>query len=136
MGCGSASIRKLAMKFINPPTPHDQLILARTNGVLTTLCERAEPLGLTAACQMHIEDILVATVREDVLSRILQIRTKVTLFEETALTGKLRRDGGDSAFRASPEGGAAKHGTGSTTAASSVGAKGGDGTQNSGASIS
>ncbi|KAH9175020.1 hypothetical protein EDB89DRAFT_431087 [Lactarius sanguifluus] len=38
----------------------------------------------------------------------------------------------DNASRASPEGGAAKHGTSFTTAASSVGVKGGDGTRNSG----
>ncbi|KAH9174989.1 hypothetical protein EDB89DRAFT_2067138 [Lactarius sanguifluus] len=128
---GFCSIRKLALKSINPPTPHDRLILARTYTVdqwvqpaLTALCERAEPLSLTEALQMRMEDVvLVAAVREDVRSRVLRIDgAKVARVVEAALAGK--RNEGDSASRASPEGGAAKQGTGSTTAASPVGAKG------------
>ncbi|KAI9441606.1 hypothetical protein H4582DRAFT_1397524 [Lactarius indigo] len=128
---GFASIRKLALKFINPPTPHDRLVLARTYTVdqwvlpaLTALCERAEPLSLTEALQMRMEDVvLVAAVREDVRSRVLRVDfAKVTQAVEAALAGK--RNEGDNAPRASPEGGAAKQGTGSTTAALPVGAKG------------
>ncbi|KAH9006204.1 hypothetical protein EDB86DRAFT_2872300 [Lactarius hatsudake] len=128
---GFASIRKLALKSINPPTPHDRLILARTYTVdqwvqpaLTALCERAEPLSLTEALQMRMEDVvLVAAVREDVRSHVLRIDgAKVARVVEAALAGK--RNEGDSASRASPEGGAAKQGTGSTTTASPVGAKG------------
>ncbi|KAH9051007.1 hypothetical protein EDB83DRAFT_1360111 [Lactarius deliciosus] len=128
---GFASIRRLALKSINPPTPHDRLILARTYTVdqwvqpaLTALCERAEPLSLTEALQMRMEDVvLVAAVREDVRSRVLRIDgAKVARAVEAVLAGK--RNEGDSASRASPEGGAAKQGTGSTTAASSVDAKG------------
>ncbi|KAH9005681.1 hypothetical protein EDB83DRAFT_752600 [Lactarius deliciosus] len=52
--------------------------------------------------------------------------------EEAALAGKLPRKDGDNASGASPEGGAAKNGTSFTTAASSVGVKGVDDTQNSG----
>ncbi|KAH9032570.1 hypothetical protein EDB85DRAFT_1202161 [Lactarius pseudohatsudake] len=128
---GFASIRRLALKSINPPTPHDRLILARTYTVgqwvrpaLTALCERAEPLSLTEALQMRMEDVvLVAAVREDVRSRVFPIDgAKVARVVEAALAGK--RNEGDSASRAGPEGGAAKQGTGSTTAASPVGAKG------------
>ncbi|KAH8996893.1 hypothetical protein EDB92DRAFT_1540415 [Lactarius akahatsu] len=127
---GFASIRRLALKSINPPTPHDRLILARTYTVdqwvqpaLTTLCERAEPLSLTEALQMRMEDVvLVAAVREDVRSRVLRIDgAKVARVVEAALAGK--QNEGSSASRASPEGGAAKQGTGSTTAASPVGAE-------------
>ncbi|KAI9465240.1 hypothetical protein BJY52DRAFT_672827 [Lactarius psammicola] len=134
-----ASIRKLALKSINPPTPHDRLVLARTYAVdqwvqpaLTALCERAEPLSLTEACQMRIEDVvLVAAVREDVRSRVLRIDgTKVTRVVEAALAEKHSRNEGASTCRASPEGGAAKRGTGSATAASPVGAKRGDGNPN------
>jgi hypothetical protein len=75
------SIRRLALKNIRPPTPHDQLILARTYSVdhwvvpaLSALCERETPLSLEEARQMDIEDVvLVATVREDIRSRNLQV---------------------------------------------------------------
>ncbi|KAH9067665.1 hypothetical protein EDB87DRAFT_18972 [Lactarius vividus] len=128
---GFASIRKLALKSINPPTPHDRLILARTYTVdqwvqpaLTALCERAEPLSLAEAQQMRMEDVvLVAAVREDVRSRVLRIDgAKVARVVEAALAGK--RYEGDSASRASPEGGVAKQGTGSTIAAPPGGTKG------------
>ncbi len=83
---------------------------------------------------MRIEDVvLVAAVREDVRGRVLRVDgTKVTRIAEAALAGKLPCSEGDSASRASPEGGAPKHGTSSTTAALSVGARGEDGTRNSG----
>jgi hypothetical protein len=68
------SLRKLALKSITPPTPHDQLMLARTYAVdqwvlpaLTALCERALPLSLDEAREMSLEDVvLVATVREEI----------------------------------------------------------------------
>ena len=71
---GFASLRKLALKSIRPPTSHDQLVLARTYSVeewvlpaLTALCSRALPLSLDEARQMDIEDvILVAAVREEI----------------------------------------------------------------------
>jgi len=71
---GFASLRKLALRSVKPPTPCDQLLLARTYGVdhwvlpaLSALCERTIPINLQEARQMSVEDIvLVATVREDI----------------------------------------------------------------------
>ncbi|KAI9429157.1 hypothetical protein H4582DRAFT_1777741, partial [Lactarius indigo] len=71
---GFASLRKLALRSIKPPTPHDQLVLARTYSVdhwvlptLTALCERTLPLSLDEAQQMSMEDVvLVARVREEI----------------------------------------------------------------------
>ena len=121
---GFASIRRLALKFIEPPTPHDRLVLARTYEVeqwvlpaLTALCERAAPLSLTEARQMRIEDVvLVATVREEVRDHVFSTMdtAKVMRFVQAALVGK-PRSGGNSAFGTSSEGGAAKQGTSSTT---------------------
>ena len=78
---GFASLRKLALKSIRPPTAHDKLVLARTYSVeqwvvpaLSALCSRALPLSLDEARQMDIEDvILVATVREDIRGDPLQV---------------------------------------------------------------
>ena len=78
---GFASIRRLALGSINPPTPHDRLLLARTYSIddwvipaLSALCERTTPLSLPEARQMSIEDVvLVSTVREDIRSRTLQV---------------------------------------------------------------
>ena len=77
---GFASIRRLALGSIEPPTPHDRLLLARTYSVddwvvpaLSALCERTTPLSLSEARQMSIEDVvLVSTVREDIRSHALQ----------------------------------------------------------------
>ncbi|KAI9452807.1 hypothetical protein F5148DRAFT_1235268 [Russula earlei] len=71
---GFASLRKLALRSVKPPTACDQLLLARTYGVdhwvlpaLSALCERTTPISIKEARQMSIEDIvLVATVREDI----------------------------------------------------------------------
>jgi len=60
--------------MIDPPTPFDRLLLARTYSVddwvlpaLSALCERRKPISLKEACQMRIEDVvLVATVREEI----------------------------------------------------------------------
>ena len=78
---GFASLRKLALGSIEPPMPHDRLLLARKYSVddwvvpaLSALCERTAPLSLSEARQMDIEDvILVSTVREDIRSRTLQV---------------------------------------------------------------
>jgi hypothetical protein len=78
---GFASLRKLALKSIRPPTSHDQLVLARTYSVnewvlpaLTALCSRSLPLSLDEARQMDIEDvILVAAVREEIRGGALQV---------------------------------------------------------------
>ena len=75
------SIRRLALNNIQPPTPHDRLILARTYAIdhwvipaLSALCEREMPLSLDEARQMDIEDVvLVATIREDIRGRNLQV---------------------------------------------------------------
>ena len=96
-----ASIRRLALNKIQPPTPHDQLLLARTYSVnhwvtpaLSALCERSAPLSLDEARQMNIEDVvLVATVREDIRSHTLQVdAAEVPRRVETAQAGKLVRD--------------------------------------------
>ncbi|KAH9005692.1 hypothetical protein EDB83DRAFT_753461 [Lactarius deliciosus] len=78
---GFTSLRKLALKSIAPPTPHDQLVLARTYSVdhwvlpsLTALCERTPPLSLDEARQMSLQDvILVATAREEIHSGALRV---------------------------------------------------------------
>lgn len=78
---GFASLRKLALKSIKPPTPFDQLLLSRAYSVdhwvlpaLSALCERPVPLSLSEARQMSIEDIvLVTTVREDIRNHALQV---------------------------------------------------------------
>jgi hypothetical protein len=69
------------VKSIEPPTSHDQLVLARTYSVdqwvlpaLTALCSRTLPLSLEEARQMSVEDIvLVATVREEIRDGSLQV---------------------------------------------------------------
>ena len=76
-----ASIRKLVLRSIEPPTAHDRLLLARTYSVdewvvpaLSALCERTRPLTLSEARRMSIEDVvLVSTVREDIRNCTLQI---------------------------------------------------------------
>ena len=69
-----ASLRKMAMSSIEPPTPFDRLLLARAYAVdswvlpaLSALCTRATPVTLKEARQLSIEDVvLVATVREHI----------------------------------------------------------------------
>ena len=76
-----ASIRRLALNNIQPPTPYDRLLLARTYSVddwvipaLSALCERRAPLSLDEARKMDIEDVvLVATLREDIRTHALQV---------------------------------------------------------------
>jgi len=92
-----ASIRRLALNNIQPPTPHDRLLLARTYSVndwvvpaLSTLCERVAPLSLDEARQMDIEDvILVATVREDIRTHALRVdAAEIPRCVEAAQAGK------------------------------------------------
>lgn len=78
---GFASLRRLALGSIEPPTPFDQLLLARAYSVddwvlpaLSELCERTVPLSLNEARQMSIEDVvLLTTVREDIRHHALQV---------------------------------------------------------------
>src|SRR6202012_5171176 len=68
-------------KSIKPPTPHDQLVLARTYSVdqwvlpaLAALCSRTLPLTLDEARQMDMRDvILVATIREEIRGGALRV---------------------------------------------------------------
>jgi hypothetical protein len=91
------SVRRLALNKIQPPTPHDRLILARTYSVdhwvipaLSALCEREAPLSLDEARRMNIEDVvLVATLREDIRSCNLQINAaEIPRRVEAAQAGK------------------------------------------------
>jgi hypothetical protein len=74
---GFASLRKLALKAIDPPTSFDRLLLARIYSVdhwvlpaLYELCGRVKPISLKEARQMDMEDVvLVATVREEICGR-------------------------------------------------------------------
>ena len=95
---GFASIRKLALSSIDPPTPHDRLLLARMYSVddwvvpaLSALCERTAPLTLSEAQQMNIEDVvLVSTVREDIRGRTVQVdRAEIPLRVEAEQLGAL-----------------------------------------------
>ena len=95
---GFASLRKLALKSITPPTPYDQLVLARAFSVdqwvlpaLTALCSRTLPLSLDEALQMSMEDIvLVATVREEIRSGALRVdAVDIPRHVEVAQVGKL-----------------------------------------------
>jgi len=78
---GFASLRKLALKSIKPPTPFDQLLLSRAYSIdhwvlpaLSALCERTVPLNLNEARQMNIEDVvLITTVREEISNHALEV---------------------------------------------------------------
>jgi hypothetical protein len=84
---GFASLRKLALASIKPPTSYDRLLLARKYAVdhwvvpaLTALCSRTAPLSLDEALVMGMEDVvLVATVREEIRSK--EIRSGLSLTE-------------------------------------------------------
>ncbi|KAH8996882.1 hypothetical protein EDB92DRAFT_1842570 [Lactarius akahatsu] len=101
---GFTSLRKLALKSIKPPTPHDQFVLARTYSVdhwvlpsLTALCERTLPLSLDEARQMSMEDvILVATAREEIHSGALRVdAAHIPRHVEVAQAGQPNRPMGD-----------------------------------------
>jgi hypothetical protein len=108
---GFSSLRKLALRSINPPTPFDQLLLARAYSVdhwilpaLSALCERTVPLSLNEASQMSIEDVvLVTTVREDIRPHALQVDShEIPRCIEAAQAGMHAAAAGHSAF--APEG--------------------------------
>ena len=95
---GFASLRKLALRSIEPPTPFDRLLLARAYSVdhwvlpaLSALCERTVPLSLNEARQMSIEDVvLITTVREDIRHHELQVdSTEIEYCIEAAQAGML-----------------------------------------------
>ncbi|KAI9465232.1 hypothetical protein BJY52DRAFT_1113933 [Lactarius psammicola] len=109
---GFASLRKLALKSINPPTSHDQFVLARTYSIdhwvlpaLTALCERKSPLSLDEAQQMSMEDvILVATVREEVRGGALRVgAADIRRRIEVAQAGKLNYPVGKDVYRDRPK---------------------------------
>ena len=78
---GLTSLRKLALKSMDPPNACERLLLARKYNIddwilpaLSALCERRLPLSLEEARQMDIEDVvLVATVREDIRDNKLPV---------------------------------------------------------------
>jgi hypothetical protein len=111
---GFASLRKLALKSITPPTPHDRLVLARTYSVdqwvlpaLTALCERILPLSLDEARQMSMEDvILVAAVREEIRDGALRVdAADILRHVEVAQAGKLDRLMGNDVYWDGPKSG-------------------------------
>jgi len=86
-----SSICKLALSSTEPPTLHDQLLLACAYSVddwvvpaLSALCERTTPLTLSEACQMNIEDVVVvSTVREHIRDHTIQVNaTEIPLCVE------------------------------------------------------
>ncbi|KAI0262151.1 hypothetical protein BC834DRAFT_892163 [Gloeopeniophorella convolvens] len=76
---GFASVRRLALASLKPPTPFDQLLLGRAYSVdhyivpaLSLLCERPEPLTLGEVRQMSAEDVvLITSVRESIRGPML-----------------------------------------------------------------
>jgi hypothetical protein len=78
---GFTSIRESAIRRLNPPTPHQRLILGRKCGVdqwipiaLQELCERPQPLTPDEARVMDFEDVvLVVAVREKVRKHTLTV---------------------------------------------------------------
>ena len=137
-------MRKLALRSINPPTPFDQLLLARAYSVdhwilpaLSALCERTVPLSLSEARQMSIEDVvLVTTVREDIRHHALQVDSdEIPRCIEAAQAVMHAVSTGHSVFasegakgetptRPSPSNGTIGRGARSTTTASYMGAEG------------
>ncbi|KAH9005685.1 hypothetical protein EDB83DRAFT_753127 [Lactarius deliciosus] len=104
---GFASLRKLALKSIKPPTSHDLFLLARTYSVdhwvlpaLTALCKRSLPLSLDEARQMSMDDVvLVATVREEIRGGRLRVEAAdIPRHIEVAQAGKLNRSIGNDVY--------------------------------------
>ncbi|KAH8996872.1 hypothetical protein EDB92DRAFT_1793222, partial [Lactarius akahatsu] len=104
---GFASLRKLALKSIKPPTSHDLFVLARTYSVdhwvlpaLTALCGRSLPLSLDEARQMSMDDvILVATVREEIRGGALRVNVAdIPRHVEVAQAGKMNRSMGNDVY--------------------------------------
>jgi hypothetical protein len=80
---GFATIRKMAIRCLKPPTPLQRLVLGRKYGIeewilpaLQELCERPLPLAYDEARPLTIEDvILVGSVRESIRSRTLTVKS-------------------------------------------------------------
>lgn len=80
---GFTSIRELAIRLLNPPTPYQRLILGRKCGVdqwiplaLQELCERPQPLTGDEARLMDFEDVvLIGSVREKVRKHTLKVNS-------------------------------------------------------------
>lgn len=80
---GFTSIRDMAIRCIEPPTPHERLTLGRKYGVdewiplaLQELCERPQPLTQDEARLMDFEDVvLVGSVREKVRNQALTVNS-------------------------------------------------------------
>jgi hypothetical protein len=122
---GFASIRKLALKSIKPPTSHQQLVLARTYSVdqwvlpaLTALCSRTLPLSFGEARQMSMEDvILVTTVREEIRGGALRVdAADIPQHVEVAQAGKLKRPVGKDVYWDKPKSGSTGQESDSTIA--------------------
>jgi hypothetical protein len=122
---GFASIRKLALKSIKPPTSHHQLVLARTYSVdqwvlpaLTALCSRTLPLSFGEARQMSMEDvILVTTVREEIRGGALRVdAADIPQHVEVAQAGKLKRPVGKDVYWDKPKSGSTGQESDSTIA--------------------
>jgi hypothetical protein len=81
---GFASIRELAIRCLDPPTPLERLILGQKYGIdqwipsaLQELCERPQPLTPDEARLMDFEDVvLVGSVREKVRKQTLIVNSK------------------------------------------------------------
>ncbi|KAI9452801.1 armadillo-type protein [Russula earlei] len=94
------SLRKWALSYMMPPTPHDQLLLARAYSVrdwvvpaLSALCRRRAPLSLDEAIQMDIKDVvLVNTVREDIRHPALQVDVDEIPLRVEAAQARLHAD--------------------------------------------
>ncbi|KAH9014812.1 hypothetical protein EDB83DRAFT_2232898 [Lactarius deliciosus] len=134
---GFASIRKLALESIKPPTPHDKFVLARTYSInhwilpaLIALCERTLPLSLDEAQQMSLEDvILVATVREEIRGALRVDSVDIRRHVEVAQSGKPNRPVGNDVSRDKPKSGSTGQESNSTMAPGvnqSVGESAGD----------
>jgi hypothetical protein len=80
---GFATIRKMAIRCLKPPTPLQRLVLGRKYAIeewilpaLQELCERPLPLASDEARLLTIEDvILVGSVRESIRSRTLTVKS-------------------------------------------------------------
>ncbi|KAI0268463.1 hypothetical protein BGY98DRAFT_1019450 [Russula aff. rugulosa BPL654] len=80
---GFDSIRDMAIRCLEPPTPHERLILGRKYDVdewiplaLQELCERPQPLTADEARLMDFEDVvLVGSVREEVRNNAVTVNS-------------------------------------------------------------
>jgi len=95
---GFASIRDMAIRCLNPPTPHQRLVLGRKYGVdqwilpaLHELCERPQPPTRDEARLMDLEDVvLVGSVREKVRTHATTVNSADMMDRIKAWSGKQR----------------------------------------------